>query len=93
MCSIFTFIHEERLASENFFSHDDASWAEMRIFQTVLSAQLSQQLRWLQTVSPGVITFTNRQTDRKRQSSHKYTNYKVFIKALESLCSGENDTK
>lgn len=63
--SITTFIHEERLASENFISHRDVSWIETRFLQPVLSAQLSQQLRRLQTVSPGIITFTNRSTHRE----------------------------
>lgn len=57
-------MHEERLSSENFFSHSDASWTEIRLVQTVLSAQLRQQLCWLQTVSPGIITVTNRQAER-----------------------------
>lgn len=57
---IFTFLHEECLSSENLFSHSDASWSELRIFKTVLSAQLGQQLRWFQTVSPGVITIAKR---------------------------------
>lgn len=51
-------MHEECLASENLFSYSDASWSELRIFKTVLSAQLGQQLRRLQTVSPGIITVT-----------------------------------
>ncbi len=65
-CPVFTFMHEERLASENFVSHSDASWSEMRPVHIVLSAQLRQQLWWLQTVSPGIITVTSRQAERGR---------------------------
>lgn len=56
--SLLTFVHEERLASENPASHGDASWSELRVFQAVFPAQLGQQLRGLQAVPPGVVTFT-----------------------------------
>lgn len=37
-------MHEKRLAREDFVSHSDASWSEMRTVHIVLSAQLRQQL-------------------------------------------------
>lgn len=58
----FTLIHVQRLASEDFVCHNNASWTEVRAVHTIFSTHLRQQLWWLQTVSPGIITPTDKQT-------------------------------
>lgn len=68
-CRTCTFIHEESLAGENLIGHSDASRTESRLVQTVVFAQIGQNLCWLQTVSPGIITITDRQT--KKGKCHK----------------------
>lgn len=55
---LLTFVHEECLAGENPAGHGDAPRSELRIFQTVVPAQLGQQLGGLQAVPPGVVTST-----------------------------------
>lgn len=42
--SLLTFVHEERLASENPAGHSDTSWSELWIFQAIVPAHLGQQL-------------------------------------------------
>lgn len=59
-----TFIREESLAGENLIGHSDASRTESRLVQTVVFAQFCQKLCWLQAVSPGIITITDRQTEK-----------------------------
>lgn len=58
-----TFIHEESLAGENLIGHSDASRTESRL-QTIVFTQFGQKLCWLQTVSPGIITITDRQMEK-----------------------------
>lgn len=61
-----TFIHEQSLAGENLIGHSDASRTESGLIQTVVFAQFCQELCWLQTVPPGIITTTDRQTEKSK---------------------------